>query len=132
MELELVEDLDQYRTLSSMYSSDSTITLGPNTSEMVIRRIITIWKTENGMNARILVESRGMMKLMVVDWQELRGREEVEKFVPKKILYFVDHFSSIKGSWEPPLFTTSINSVVPSLDDCADLVNGKEISYFVI
>lgn len=71
---------------------------------MEIRDIIEIKKTKDGVSAWVLVESRCMRRLIFVNWRELYNHKEVEMLVCKDTRNLASRLSSVKGSWDQPLF----------------------------
>lgn len=86
-------------------ATDAGLCLRPSIStslpdEVEVWRILRIGKMKVGVKAWVVVESRSprVLQLVVVDWQELQNRAEVEKLVDEDVYRLAGQLSRVNGA----------------------------------
>jgi hypothetical protein len=129
------EGFEKSRTSSSTHSSDfissfahiSRATYLPENAK--IWAIIEVSKAENGVDALLLVEwsPSKHLGLTIVDWQQLKGRAEVETLLDKNAHDLAETFSVIHGAYLRAIFARGLDELF-SRKNCEVLLNGGKVS----
>ena len=143
-----IDDTKQTRTSSSMYSVSTVISefapLNTGYSEHLLEylqssrstplpdkakvgAILDVRKAEVGVIALALVETFLELGLMVVDWHDLRDRDDMKKVVPETIHQHASRLSGVGGGSGEVLFVRDIVEVLFRREDCELLLEGRRV-----